>query len=90
MKRYHYRIQKHRCGILQILDSRRDSLSTRMGSGPKTGTVDYRDDNATKSTLAVSLTASLNAWGAGSPDSLLPVSETTRLKAGTKQQLGMS
>jgi putative transposase len=74
------------CGyILEKLD-----LKVRVWTCPNCGTVHYRDDNAAKSILAVSLTDSLNACGAGSSGSLVTVSETTRVEAGTKQQLGLS
>ena len=74
------------CGyVLEKLD-----LKVRVWTCPNCGTVHYRDDNASKSILAVSLTDSLNARGADSSGSLATMSETSRVEAGTKQHLGMS
>src|SRR6266487_3086767 len=74
------------CGyVLDKLD-----LKVRVWTCPNCGTLHYRDDNASKSILAVSLTDSLNACGAASSGSLVTVSETSRVEAGTKQHVGLS
>lgn len=74
------------CGyVLETLD-----LKVRVWTCPNCQTVHYRDDNASQTILAVSLTDSLNACGAGSSGSLVPMSEPNRVEAGTKQQLGVS
>jgi putative transposase len=67
------------CGyVLEKLD-----LKERVWTCPNCQTVHYRDDNASKNILAVSLTDSLNACGAGSSGYLAISSETTRVEAGT-------
>src|SRR6266516_5169305 len=74
------------CGyVLDKLD-----LKVRVWTCPNCGTLHYRDDNASKSILAVSLTDSLNACGAASSGSLVTVSETSRVEAGKKQHVGLS
>jgi len=74
------------CGyVLEKLD-----LKVRVWTCPNCGTLHYRDENASKSILAVSLTDSLNACGAASSGYLVTGSETSRVEAGTKQHLGMS
>ncbi len=69
------------CGyVLETLD-----LKVRVWQCPNCHTLHQRDYNAAKNILAVSLTDSRNACGAGSSDSLATVSETSRGEAGTKQ-----
>ncbi len=66
------------------------ALSVRIWECPNCHTLHQRDVNAARTTLAVSLTDSLNACGAGSSGYLAISSETARVEAGTKQHLGMS
>ena len=67
------------CGyVLETLD-----LKVRVWTCPNCGTLHYRDDNASKTILAVSLTDSLNACGAASSGSLVTGSETSRVEART-------
>lgn len=74
------------CGyFLEKLD-----LKVRVWECPNCQTVHYRDDNASKGILAVSLTDSLNACGAASSGYLVTGSETRRVEAGTRSHLGMS
>jgi putative transposase len=74
------------CGyVLERLD-----LKVRVWQCPNCQTLHQRDYNAAKNILAVSLTDSLNACGAASSGYLAISSETSRVEAGTKQQLGVS
>jgi putative transposase len=74
------------CGyVLETLD-----LKVRVWQCPNCQTLHQRDYNAAKNILAVSLTDSLNACGAGSSGYLAISSETSRVEAGTKQHVGMS
>jgi putative transposase len=74
------------CGyVLETLD-----LKVRVWQCPNCQTLHQRDYNAAKNILAVSLTDSLNACGAGSSGYLAIRSETSRVEAGTKQHVGMS
>jgi putative transposase len=74
------------CGyVLENLD-----LKMRVWQCPNCQTLHQRDSNAAKNVLAVSLTDSLNACGAASSGSVAMLSETSRVEAGTKQQVGMS
>lgn len=65
-------------------------LSKRVFVCVECGYLTDRDYNAAKNILAVSLTDSLNACGAESSGSLVTMSETIRVEAGTKQHLGVS
>jgi len=65
-------------------------LSQRVFVCVECGYLADRDYNAAKNILAVSLTDSLNACGAASSGYLAISSETSRVEAGTKQQLGVS
>jgi putative transposase len=65
-------------------------LSKRVFVCVECGYLTDRDYNAAKNILAVSSTESLNACGAASSGSLVTVSETSRVEAGTKQHGGVS
>ena len=66
------------------------SLSMRSWECPNCHTWHERDLNAAKNILAVSSIERLNACGAASSGSLVPMSETSRVEAGTKHHLGVS
>jgi putative transposase len=63
------------------------ALSVRVWVCPNCHTRHYRDDNAAKSMLAVSLTDSLNACGVASSGFVAIQSETSRVEARTELPL---